>query len=277
MGKELCIVQANCQGEPLLGRLRTCPEFAQRYECVLFTNYSREPVPDELLGRCSLFLYQFLAPKWGDLSSQTLIGKLPESARHLCIPNMFFTGYWPTWSGREGFDYRCTYLDELVDKGLPAEDVVILYLNTEFSKKIELLDAVSRSLEIERQRQARTPVQYVDLLVANYRDERLYNTVNHPGGRLMNHAARGVLRELGFAPPDDSAFAALGEPFAEFEQPVNPRIAEHFGWNFGGADTQYNVYGRRMSFARYVANYVAARQAGVTDFIGFLQGAHNAI
>lgn len=271
MGKELCIVHANCQGEPLIERLMTCSDFSNQYECVLFTNYTREPVPDEVLGKCSLFLHQYLGPKWNELSSENLTGKLPANAKSLCVPNMFFTGYWPTWSGKAGFDYRCTYLDELVDMGLPPEEIVMLYLRADFASKFDLLEIVSASLNRERERQKHTPVKYLDVIIDNYRDVRLYNTVNHPGSLLMNHAAHGVLEHLGFK-ADEEALKAVGEPFPEFEQPINPQVANHFGWYFAGPEVEYNIYGRKMTFARYVANYVMARKAGVTDFIGFLQG-----
>ena len=272
MAKELCLVHANCQGDPLMERLRLCPEFADRFECVLVTNYTRAPVPDDLLSRCALFLYQFLGPAWNELASDRLLEKLPASARSLCIPNMFFKGYWPTWSGKAGFDYRCTLLDELSATPLPTEEVVMLYLHTDLAKKYDLLSLVAGTLERERERESHTPVKYLDVISREYRSEQLFNTINHPRGRLMNHAAAGVLTELGFMPPDADALEALGEPFPELEQPIHPKVAAHFGWNFAGPDRQYAVYGRRMSFLRWVANYVFAKRAGVTDFIGFLQG-----
>jgi hypothetical protein len=272
MTKELCIVHANCQGDPLVERLRLCPEFADRYECVLITNYTREPVPADLLSRCSLFLYQRLGPKWDELASESLLEKLPSDARSLCVPNMFFTGYWPTWSGATGFDYRCSLLDELIATPLPVEEIVLLYIHTDMAAKFDLLSMVIDTLERERQREAHTPVKYLDIISRDYRSEQLFNTVNHPRKRLMNHAASGVLRELGFTAPDAAALDALGEPFPEFEQPINPKVAAHFGWDFVGPDRLYEIYGRKMNFSRWVSNYVFAKKAGVKDFIGFLQG-----
>lgn len=272
MNKKRCVVHANCQGEPLIERLMACPQFAEEYVCTLFTNYTREPVTDEALQDCSLFLYQYLGPKWGDIASASLLAKLPDSARSLCIPNMFFTGYWPTWSGEPGFNYRCTHLDEIIGLGLPPEETAILYLRADVERKFDLLDLVSKTIEHERERQKRTPIQYLDVIIEHYRDVRLFNTVNHPGSLLMNHAACEILKHLDFEPPDEAALKLFGEPFPEFEQPINPRIAQFFGWDFATNDTQYEVYGRKLTFARYVANYIMAQQAGVSDFIGYLQG-----
>lgn len=274
MGKQLCIVHANCQGPPLLQRLMACPKFAEQYECRVYTNYVKEPVPDTELGQCDLFLYQYLGSGWGELASETLLKKLPDTAAHLCIPNMFFKGYWPLWSGEKGFDFRCQHLDEYIAKGLPPKQTIMLFLRSNADRLYKLLDLVSQSIEQEREREQHTPIKYLDVIIDNYRTQRLFNTVNHPGSLLMNHVARGVLQHLGFELPGDEVFEELGEPFPEFEQPINPKIASTFGWSFAMPDTQYRIYGRHMNYARYVANYVMCRDADIEDFIGYLQGAY---
>ncbi|EGB14904.1 hypothetical protein DND132_1698 [Pseudodesulfovibrio mercurii] len=272
MARELCLIHANCQGEPLLARLACCPAFRERYECRLYTNYVREPLPEADLTRCSLFLYQQLGPTWGELASASLIARLPDRARALCVPNMFFKGYWPTWSGRAGFDYRCELLDGYIDAGLTADEAVLLYLRADLAAKFDLAALMEGTLRREREREAHTPIKYMSLIEELHGSRQLFATVNHPGALLMDHAARGVLRELGLPAPDPAALAALGEPFPDFEQPIHPSVAAFFGWDFAGPDRRYRVYGRDMTFARWTANYVAARQRGVTDFIGFLQG-----
>lgn len=276
MGKLPCILHANCQGEPLLARLMTSREFADRFECVQYTNYTRDPVPDEMLARCGLFLYQHLGPEWGGLASERLVSRLPASARSLCIPNMFFKGYWPGWSGQGGFNFRCTLLDELIAQGLSPEETTLVYLRADLAAKFDLPAVIAQSLAQERSKQALTPVPYVDVLEAEYARSRIFNTVNHPGRLLMDHAARGVLRLLGLEAPDEDALAALDEPFPEFEQPVHPSVAAFFGWDSAAPGALWHVFGRDITFARYVAHYVVARREGVTDFIGFLQGHHDA-
>ncbi|WP_243545095.1 WcbI family polysaccharide biosynthesis putative acetyltransferase [Pseudodesulfovibrio tunisiensis] len=272
MNRRLCIVHANCQGQPLMDRLHLSRDFREQFACQLFTNYIREPIPAHALGRCSLFLYQHLGSEWGELASARLMAQLPDSATRLCVPNMFFSGYWPLWSGEKGFDYRDRYLDSLVDAGLTPEEILVLYLRSDPGTKYDLNALLRESIDREHTRESRTPIKYLDLILERYRTERLFNTVNHPGPMLMNHAATGVLAELGMDLPDLDALAALGDPFPEFEQPVHPRIAEHMGYGFATAQTRYMVYGRRMTFAQYTAAYVEARLAGVTDFIGHLQG-----
>ncbi len=249
-----------------------CPQFAEEYTCRLFTNYIREPIPDSALEECSLFLYQYLSPKWDDLASANLLQKLPDSTPHLCIPNMFFTGYWPMWSGAPGFDFRCSHLDEIIALGLPPEETAILYLRADVERKYDLLDLVSQAIDREREREEHTPIKYLDVILANYRDTKVFNTVNHPNALLMNHVATETLKHLGFEPPAPAVFEGMGEPFSEFEQPINSKIGQFFGWDFARPDTTYEMYGRKLSFARYVANYITAQGAGISDFVGYLQG-----
>ncbi|BDQ37481.1 hypothetical protein SYK_18410 [Pseudodesulfovibrio nedwellii] len=274
MNKELCIVHANCQGAPLIERLETCPEFADRYECRLFTNYVREPLPDDIWKNCTLFLYQFLGPNWDELASETLLTKLSDNARSLCIPNMFFTGYWPTWSNKTGFDYRCEHLDTLVALGLPAEETVILALHANIAAKYDLPARLAQTFVQEESREAHTPITYSHIIRESYKDTRLFNTINHPGPMLMNHVAKGVLKELGFTPPNDTILNSLGDPFPECELPINPKVAATLGLSFGGPEQKYEIYGGKMAFARWVTHYISARKANVTDFIGYLQGVH---
>ena len=275
MSKKLCIVHANCQGEPLIQRLTACPEFNDKYVCRLFTNYVREPVPETALQNCSLFLYQYLGPQWNELASAALLKKLPNEARSLCIPNMFFKGYWPTWSNKPGFDYRCAHLDSKVALGLPAEETVILALRTNMGTEYDLHSMLEATFTQEKEREQHTPIKYIHVIRERFRDIKLFNTVNHPGPLLMNHVARGVLSELGFTPPVDTMLEALGDPFPEFEQPINPKVADALGLSFGAPNQQYKIYGQRMTFAHWVASYVSARQADVTDFIGYLMGAQD--
>jgi len=272
MTKELCIVHANCQGEPLIERLNCCEQFRERYQCVLFTNYIREPITDGVLSKCSLFLYQFLGPGWAGLSSANLLTKIPDNARSLCIPNMFFKGYWPTWSGAPGFDYRCTLLDSMIESGLGPEETLMLYLHTDIAARLDLDALLAQTLNQERQREAKTPIKYLDLIIEHCHDIRMFNTVNHPGPMLLDHVARGILEKLDMPEPNEDAMDALGDAFPEFEQPIHPKVGWHFGWPFAGPGAQYEIYGIKMGFARYVANYILARQNDVTDFIGFLQG-----
>jgi len=269
--RERCILHANCQGEPLAAALSASPDFRRTYAPRVFLNYARQDIPQQDLDACGLFLYQHLGPEWGPLSSDALLARLPNNCRRLCIPNMFFRGPWPLWSGAPGFDYRDMFLDHLLGLGLPARDILHVFLYTSLATKFDLAARLDETIAIERQRQARTPVQYLDFVLDSFRARPLFLTVNHPGPELIGRAASGILAELELAPMAGD-FAPPPEYLA-FELPVHPRAAEFYGLDYGGEGAAFNVYGRRLTFAEYAAAYVDCRLRGRADFIGYLLAA----
>ena len=274
MDKRTAILHANCQGQPLAAQLLASPEFAQSFAPRVYLNYAREPLPEAEPAACGLFLYQHLGPEWGELSSAALLAQLPADCPRLCIPNMFFRGPWPLWSGAPGFDYRDVLLDTLLDMGLPRRDILHVCLSTPLTWKYDLDALLKETVERERERQAHTPVQYLDFVLEHWRERPLFYTVNHPGPELLGLAAAGILRELGLAPQSPELLPgpeALGAGYADFELPVHPQAAAFYGLAYGAETQIFNVYGRAKTFAQYAAAYVDCRQLGLDDFIGYLQ------
>lgn len=269
MTKLLCVIHANCQGPPLMDRLMACPAFAARYDCRLFTNYAREEIPDGVLEGCDLFLYQYLEKGWGELASEALLRRVPESARNLCIPNMFFLGYWPFWNNKPGFNFRDSFLEELIDKGLTGQEILDMYMFSRLANRFDLAGLLEKTFTREREREAHTPIKYVDIIERDFRKERLFNTINHPGPKLLNHAAVGILHHLGLEPPEH--LHDMPDAFPELELPIHPQVAEFHGYDFAKPTTKYEVFGRKKTFVEYIANYIEARLAGIEDFIGYLQ------
>ncbi len=273
MDKRTAILHANCQGQPLAAFLSASPEFAQYFVPRVYLNYTREAVPAAALDACGLFLYQHLGPEWGELASAALLEKLPAGCPSLCIPNMFFRGPWPLWSGAPGFDYRDIYLDHLLGMGLPRRDILHLYLSTPLGRKYDLDALLAETVARETERQVHTPIQYLDFVLEHWRERPLFLSVNHPGPELLHLAAVGILAELGLAPMAPALLpdaGALGEGYADFELPVHPQAAAFYGLNYGSEDRVYNVYGRAKTFGQYAEAYVDCRLSGIDDFISYL-------
>ncbi len=270
---ELCLIHANCQGEPLAALLRAHPGFAARWRCRVALNYAREPVPQEALASCSLFLYQHLGPGWGELSSAALLARLNSAAARLAIPNMFFKGCWPLWTSDPAFNYSDMLLDTLLQRGLSGEEILHLFLRTDPARYFDLDALAEASLTRERAKEACSDITYVDAILARWQEEQLFFTVNHPRKTLLRLAADGICTALGLGPLPDAAADAVPEALDEFELPVHPAVARRFSLAWAGPDRLWNVYGRKMAFAEYAALYVACKLQGETDFIGWLQAA----
>lgn len=271
--KKLCIVHANCQGEPLAEFLRRVPGFGDTHEVRLYTNYIFEPIAYQDLARCEVFLYQHLdeGGKWGDLASARLLAHLPATARVLSIPSMFFRGYWPFWQGGENFSFSDEVLERLLAAKLPKAELLRVYLRGNVVPGPEVEARTMRSLAHERTKEARTPIKYVDLILKYFRDEMLFSQVNHPGERLLSHVGREVLRFLDVPEPPQGVEACMGELYPEFTLPIHPSVAAHWGLSFADENTRYPLFGKNKTFARYAEDYVDARMHGIEDFIAYLR------
>jgi len=271
VGKRLAILHANCQGDPLASALLNSPEFSRAYTPKVFLNYARQEIPQADMDACGLFLYQYLGADWGEFASEALVKRLPPGCPSLCIPNMFFKVPWPFWSGAPGFDNRDTYLEHLLGLGLPGQDILHVYLRTSLTAKYDLGTLFDETIALERSRQARTPVPYLDHVLEHYRDRPLFHTVNHPTVEMLALSASGILRELGIQQASDGSLPVVESWYQDFFLPIHPQVAEFHGLAYGGPDERYPVHGRSLSFARYAAAYVECRTAGIDNFIGYLQ------
>ncbi len=271
MAKKRCLIHANCQGPPLTDLLRAHPEFGRDFEIAVYTNYTREHVPEQALASCALFLHQWLGPDWGDVSSDALSAKLPRDCRTVCIPNLMFLGYWPFWSSARGFNYSDMYLDALLARGLNRKEIIHVYLYTDPGRCFDLDARFAEWLDREREKEQRWDIRMVDEVLSRYQKELLFNTINHPNRRLCLRTADELLRLLGFSPLPAEVKNAFAEPFDEFVLPIHPAVAAHHGLEFLETDAVFPVYGAAMDLAEYVSCYVECKLAGETDFISFLR------
>lgn len=278
MAQELCILHANCQGMPLAKLLLAAPGFRARWHVRGVLNYKREPLTDAHLAEATLFLYQNLTAKWEMLASENVLQRLSPTATAVCVPNPFFKGYWPFWTNRDANGkvqrFADIYLERLFAMGLTPGEALHLYLNRPLRGKYDLDALLEESWALEAERESPCAFQTLPWVLARWRTERLFTTINHPCPDLLRFMADNVLEVLGFPPLTDADIAGVGlnapgallcdpSPEEVFEMPIHPQVAANFGLPFGGPETRYAVWDRRLSFADYAKAYVTARTCGI--------------
>jgi len=271
MTKELCLIHANCQGDPLAELLEAHPDFGRAFDVRRYVNYARQDISLEELGACRFFLYQRIGEKWGEHASEALLSRLGPKAAPLCVPNMLFTGYWPFWRMAPNFDFSDFFLDDLLARGLSKKEILHIYLFTDPRRYYDLDELFARSVAVEREKETFWDVKAVDLVLERYQTERLFNTVNHPGPGLCLHVAEEVLRLLGFSPLPESVRRAFADPYPEFVLPTHPAVARLRGLSFIEEGQRFHVFGKMMDFTEYANCYLECKLAGEEDFISFLR------
>lgn len=277
MARSLCIIHANCQGDPLRFLLESTPAFARVYEVRKYTNYLREPIPAEDLAHCGLLLFQELSSAWGEHATASLLQLLPPGAQRLKLPNMFFNGYWPLWTNHTHLAYGDLLLEHLAGLGLGPSEILHVYLRGDITTKFDLPALVLASRQREERKEEGVVAPTLSLIDTYWREEQLFHTVNHPGPRLTLHVADEVLRALGMPPVPDSARRAWAAQPEEFIQPIHPQVGALYGLPFAHAERRYPVYGQDMTFAQFAAAYVDCRlrheiaaSAATADFVVYL-------
>ncbi|CAK7073533.1 MAG: hypothetical protein DELT_02012 [Desulfovibrio sp.] len=271
-GRELCLVHANCQGEPLELLLGASPEFRARWHIRHYTNYTKKLVPAEDLKNATLFLYQHLGPEWEAVSSETLLGALNPKAVSLCIPNMFFKGYWPFWSSAGPMNFADALLEKLYASGAGKPEILKIYLHGDVTKMTDIDAVLAETLRVEEAKERRCDVKTAAFVAAHWQKRRLFQTVNHPGEELLLLMAQGILARLGLPLLDAETCASFQYGYEGFQLPIHPQVAAHLGLPFGGEETAYPVFGRYMTFAQYVSRYIDCRMNGFEDsFLAYLQ------
>lgn len=273
MAQALCLLHANCQGDMLRPLLEATPAFARSFRIVRHVNYTGAPIPQEELDRCALFLHQRLAPKWGEISTERLLPRLPAGCRTLEIPNLFFKGYWPFWQGDGPINFTDSLLERLLAQGTPHM-ALALYLRGSpalLGDATALNAAAEDSLAREDAKEDGAPIRCAHLLRERWREEPLFLTVNHPAPALLRHVADQILRLLGMGglPPDVAA--AFVHPFDDFWLPIHPAVGRALGLPFAGEGRRYRIYQNRMTHRDYAAAYVACRANGVKELLTFLE------
>jgi hypothetical protein len=269
--KRLCLIHANCQGEPLSALLSAHPDFGRAFEVRHYVNYARQAIPDADLRHCGVFLHQRLEADWGEHSSDALRSRLPAGRPALCLPNLFFLDYWPFWSSNAAFAYSDFFLDALLARGLSDREIMHIYLHTDPGRYYDLEAILEKSRTREEQKARHWDIKLSQAVHGRYRDELLFRTINHPGKALCLLVAEAVLELLGFAPLPGPVKDALPEPFGEFTLPIHPAAAARLGLTFLPERPLFPVYGRDMTIEEYVRCYLACKRLNETDFIGFLR------
>ncbi len=274
MSKQLCILHANCQGDSVKQLLLNTPAFSNLFYIEKYTNYLHEDIPAKSLNNCSLFIYQQLSARWGEHATYALLQKLPPNTPTICIPNMFFNGYWPLWTNKTHMAYGNMLIEHLAESGLGIAEILHIYLHGDIKAKYDLdcLVKLSRDREIEKEKHS--SIKTLDIIDSFWREEQLFHTVNHPGPRLMLHVVSGILEQLGLGKIPSlicNAYFALEN---EFTQPIHPQVANLFHLPFVTKNKLYNVYGQKLTFEQYATAYVNCRmQQGpniIDDFIVYL-------
>lgn len=260
MAKKLCILHGNCQGDVLAILLSHSDQFSKYFEIRRIVNYLEERPSEQDLAKCSLFLYQYLSPRWGANATDKLLSLLEPSCETLCFPNMFFKGYWPFWyKAEDKIEFADSLLEKLIELQLPLQGLMSIYKKCPAFLAGDFEQSVNSTLNIEREKEQKSTIKYVHLIEENWRQRQMFLTINHPSMELLVYVANSVLKKLGFSELASSLTNRIAHPYNEFWLPIHPQVGKALSLPFVFPERKYNCFANQLNHEEYTKFYLGCR------------------
>ncbi len=237
--KKLCFLHGNCQiykiGEIVAGE----KQFAQKYVVVRTPSIMRlgdrwKHILRGVINQADLFIYQniSLENKWGILySSKYILTALSKETPQICIPNMYFTGYWPQYeksnknylvNSSDLMPYGDKNIKAMFDENADCDLEMILDENYYSEKTFE--ENVSSSIKQLRDREVMCDIKISDYIENRYKSVQLFHTINHPTLELYYEFVNRLLKKLGIL---NACFKGEVLPQNGTEIPIYPSIEKY--------------------------------------------------
>lgn len=222
LSRKIAGILCNCQGEILFRMLREQKVFLKEYFVILLPPlyYIKEKsipcIGKDIFGELDLFIYQFVKTTFYQpfFATENIISFLKPSCRRICIPDLYWGGYFPQIGHINKPEGAVLIRDANGDTLFQVRDGFIedVYARTKsIGKTIEILlgeesayfdrglieqnwnDAVERMLRAEES----TDLKMSDYIVDNMKKRRLFVAPHNPVNELMYMEVKRLMEMLG--------------------------------------------------------------------------------
>ncbi len=182
------------------------------------------------------------------------------------IPTMFFKSLWPfdghdpkileSTDATPRFTRGDTFIKELYEMGMDAQDIYDTYINTDISKLTNLDELLTSEIKRQYEKDALSDVSIAPFIEKNFASQRLFSMSWHPTNLLMMEYQKPIWEFLKF---DDAAISLARVHFEGHEKlqpdvPIHSSVIDHFGINW--APQHYNHHGVSFTFEDYLKDYI---------------------
>ena len=96
---------------------------------------------------------------------------MPANTQTILIPNFFFKSYWAFWTNKiTDIEFADSILERLLQKRLPTEVVLALYLKAPDSLLGDIKAETLASIAREREKEQFSEIEYAGLLEEHWRN-----------------------------------------------------------------------------------------------------------
>jgi hypothetical protein len=271
------IVYGNCQAEFFSGLLQSELTARDAHRVIYRRSFDHpfEEQPDlvrEDLESCSLVFEQHDRARFPER------GLLPATCPTIIFPSLDTVLFWP-FQAMNPYDKldppvfpwgHFPYADRIIlgciDKGMAPDEILRYYLDDWDAYKPDL----DRLFEVEKARLSARDrgchVKVADYFLQNFREKRLFWTVNHPAKEMTAELYRRLLKAGSTFEPvlgeigDDAITRTFDAEYMleNISVPIHPKVAEHFklGWYDAERDLHTFSAAPPISYLEYFSELV---------------------
>lgn len=270
--KRRVLIYGNCQGGWLAGALIQKPEIAAQFDITYLSDFHGGPPPDHPIHQPD-FLATLSVVIWQTASAckpPKFLEGLPATCRQIRYPTLWLKMLWPMYvvdprnQPEKEFPWgRYPYGDRLVlkllEQNVPVGELPKRYVETDLNKIVNLDRFSTMSLAELRFNDQQSDVAITPFIEANFRQRKLFGTVNHPTYLILNriyYAVESMLldrRSLENPPMPANQVALLGAQ----ETPLHPQIIEHFKLEWAQPGMKWLYHSQFLTLDEYLPAYAA--------------------
>lgn len=236
------VIWTSCQGYAISSSLkRHHPEFSvEIYLNYVYLDDPSSTIPPDF-SDCDVFIYQRYEDR--DSHPEMQIDRLlsevvPATAKRICVPRIYFTGYWPL-SIEDHDDFPKTPVPEIL-RPYPHEGVNKLMeslLNESYLRGDSIRENLKSTLSRLRAKESAGDITGIaDFIEKNFSQRRLFYHPSHPKGDVCALLVAGVFELMGLEVPNTLAEELEHEFDYDIDAPILPCVASalelEFDWKF---------------------------------------------
>lgn len=218
--KKIFMLLANCQGEVIYPMLKDIKEFTENYYIIetlpfyMMKIKGIKNISEATLKQLDLFVYQYVevnSEYYKAFASDHILELLENKCIAICIPNLYFRGYFPQVGGyryineesiilnngvNNLFAHVDTWIEKEYSKSHSVKKVIAALKDINYISKEEILWNLQCTLDELKKRETKCDIIMSDYIEKNYTKKMLFTEPEHPVNEVIAELVNRLLAIL---------------------------------------------------------------------------------
>lgn len=248
--KELLVAYGNCQVMSINSIIETSKNILSNYIVLnvppVYEIKSNETLKTDVIKQIDVLIYQKVADdnRWSlQHATNYIIDNLCTNAKKVCIPNIYYDGYFPQTSTLNKYNPMklkfvnglMPYADKNIEKlyweeNLSADEISRRIVSEDFYLPSEVIDNSENSILELKEREKVCDVIISDIIESKYKEKRLFYSLNHPINEIILLLVKRAFQYLNIKCDDismEKSFENSGRII-----PIYPSVEKALGLTF---------------------------------------------